>query len=107
MKIGFAKEIKEDPKKDQIYHIVVIYQSNHSPSLTGHMVMARNPTAALDIANKHKIGYPMGISDDLIRYRRLWQKEPYPMKMAKKRQGKIWCEDKKGNLTYYANDKGD
>ena len=92
---------KEIEGKEQIYHIVTSY---YKPPLkdrpftsSGHMVKALSAQKALDIANRHNIGNPMGVSDN-VKYRRVWEDSPYSFSYSRRRKGQIWYEDKNGNL---------
>ena len=90
---------KEIQGKDQIYHICVRYKKPTSTKLkiSGHMIKAKTPKLALEIANKYHIGNPMGKAEN-IKNRSLQFKEPVSLNFCLKRQGNIWYENKDGNL---------
>jgi len=86
-------------KGNAIYRITVRYFDR---GVTAHMVMAISPEAAIIIANKHGIGYPMGRSDNVLSRKiikfGLNCVQMVSLEFAKKRTGSVWYEDKDGKL---------
>lgn len=99
----FSKFLKgEQPEQlvqgKQIYQVKVRYHQplKNGATITGHMVISTLPEKALDIANKHHIGNPMGEIKNVTS--RSVSTEEYSLKRCLNRKGDIWYEDKAGNL---------
>ena len=92
---------KEVQGKTQIYHIIVSYKEpifSGRIKRTGHMVMAKTPKLALEIANKHHIGNPMRKDKENIKHRKLMFKEPVLKNYCMKHKSNIWYENKNCDL---------
>lgn len=74
-----------------VYSVLVKYW-HRGP--TGHCVRAASAEEALDVANRHRVGNPMG-SDDGVRDRRvLWPASPERIERRERgRGGRIWREE--------------
>lgn len=85
-------------KEKQIYHILVIYRQSlkNGANMTGHMVMGKSPEQALEIANKHHIGNPMGEINNIKV--RTADTQPRLLNDCLKRKGNIWFENNFGKL---------